>query len=143
MNISFSGFLGGDPVMRFMPDGTEVVNFSVAEDTSYKNKAGEKVSRTTWFRCTVWGKAANVINEYFKKGRGIVVEVSELTPGPDGTPRTFTRQDGSVGASYDVRVLKWKFPPVAKNDNGVSDTPDYGDSSDSTEKDDTPSISFL
>jgi single-strand DNA-binding protein len=57
-----------------MPDGTMVVNFSVATDESWKNKNGEKQQRTEWHKIEVWGKLAEICGEYLKKGALVFIE---------------------------------------------------------------------
>jgi single-strand DNA-binding protein len=104
------GNLGGDPEMRYMPDGTAVTNFSVATNRRWNDqRTGQQVDETTWFRVSVWGRQAETANQYLSKGRRVLVE-GRLTPDPQtGGPRTFTRQDGTVGASYDLRAFTVQF----------------------------------
>jgi single-strand DNA-binding protein len=104
------GHLGGDPQMRYMPDGTAVTSFSVATNHSWTDKqSGQKVDETTWFRISVWGRQAEVVNQYLSKGRQVFVE-GRLTPDREtGNPRTFTRQDGTIGTSFEVRADTVRF----------------------------------
>lgn len=63
------GTLGKDPEMKFMPSGSAVVTISVATDESYNNKdTGQKVEATEWHRLTAFGKLAEIIGQYLKKG---------------------------------------------------------------------------
>jgi len=105
------GNLGGDPEMRYMPDGTAVTNFSVATNRKWTDGAtGEPVEEVTWFRVSVWGKQAESCNQYLEKGRLVLVE-GRLQPDPKtGGPRIWSRQvDGSAGASYDLRAFNVRF----------------------------------
>lgn len=103
------GNLGGDPEMRYMPDGGAVTNFSVASSRRYNDRSGQLVEETTWFRVSVWGKQAETANQYLSKGRTVLIE-GHLRPDPQtGGPRTYTRQDGSVGASYELTAENVKF----------------------------------
>ena len=104
------GNLGGDPEMRYMPDGTAVTNFTVATNRRWTDqRTGQPVDETTWFRVSVWGRQAETSNQYLSKGRRVLVE-GRLTPDSQtGGPRTFTRQDGTVGASYDLRAFTVQF----------------------------------
>lgn len=105
------GNLGGDPEMRYMPDGTAVTNISVATNRTWKDNSGQRVSETTWFRVAFWGPVAEVINQYFEKGKPIYVE-GRMVPDPEtGGPKIFTRSDGSVGATYEVKADKFSFTP--------------------------------
>ena len=102
------GNLGGDPEMRYTPDGTPVTNFSVAVNRRWNNADGSQGEETLWFRCTAWRKTAEVVNQYLAKGRQVLVE-GRLRPDENGGPRVFTRNDGSAGAAYEVTVETIKF----------------------------------
>ena len=107
--ITLVGNLGGDPEMRYMPNGTAVTNFSLASNRRWTNQDGTPGEETTWFRVAVWGKQAENVNQYLSRGRQVMVE-GRLTPDPlTGGPRTFERKDGSMGASYEIRALNVTF----------------------------------
>lgn len=102
--ITMVGYLGKDPTMRFTPDGTAVTNMSVAVSVGW----GENKS-TIWFGVSAWGKTAEACNEHLEKGSQVIV-TGELQPDKEtGNPRLFTRNDGSVGASFEVRASKVIF----------------------------------
>lgn len=67
------GNMGSDVDIRFMPNGDPVGNFSIACGEKWKDKAGQIQERTEWIRCVVFGRRAEVIAEYFKKGSQIYV----------------------------------------------------------------------
>jgi single-strand DNA-binding protein len=103
------GYLGGDPEMRYMPDGSAVTNFSLASSRRYTDRNGQPVDETTWFRVSAWGRQAETANQYLSKGRMVLVE-GRMRPDPQtGGPRTFTRQDGTVGSSYEITAENIKF----------------------------------
>jgi single-strand DNA-binding protein len=88
--------------MRYMPDGTAVTNFSLAANRRWNDANGERQEETTWFRVSIWGRQAETAHEYVVKGRQVMVE-GRLRPDPaTGGPKMFTRQDGTVGATYEV-----------------------------------------
>ena len=63
------GRLGQDIEIRFMPNGNAVANFSIAVDDSYKDKqTGQKVEQTEWVRCVAFGKSAEFLGEWLRKG---------------------------------------------------------------------------
>ena len=63
------GRLGQDIEMRYMPNGNAVANFSIAVDDSYKSKeTGQKVEQTEWVRCVAFGKSAEFLGEWLRKG---------------------------------------------------------------------------
>ncbi|HCB50224.1 MAG TPA: hypothetical protein DEP47_12070 [Chloroflexi bacterium] len=104
------GNLGTDPEMRYMPDGTAVTNFSVATNRRWTDRAsGEPREETTWFRVSAWRQQAELANEYLSKGRQVLVE-GRLRPDPQtGGPRTWTGQDGTVRASYELTADVIRF----------------------------------
>ena len=104
------GNLGRDPEMRYMPDGTAVTSFSVATSRRWTDKAtGQPVEETTWFRASIWGRRAEVANEYLSKGSKVLVE-GRIKPDPNtGGPKLWTRQDGTVGASFEISATDFRF----------------------------------
>ncbi|HHS98061.1 MAG TPA: single-stranded DNA-binding protein [Chloroflexi bacterium] len=106
--IIIAGYLGRDPEMRYLPNGTPVTNFSVATNRRWTDQEGNQREETVWFRISVFGKQAEVCNQYLSKGRAVLVE-GRLRPDESGNPRIFTRQDGTVGASYEVVALNVRF----------------------------------
>ena len=117
--IIIVGNLGRDPEMRYTPSGQGVTDFSVATSNKYTTSDGNQVDETTWFRITTWGKLAEVCNQYLKKGRRVLVE-GRLKPDKDtGSPRVYTRQDGTSGASYEITADTVKFlSPLSEDQSG-------------------------
>src|SRR5208283_3232859 len=68
------GRLGRDPETRYTSGGQAVANFSVATDESYKDKNGERQKRTEWHKIVVWGKQAEIAQQYLKKASLIFIE---------------------------------------------------------------------
>ncbi len=68
------GRLGANPEIRYTPDGNPVATFTVATNESYTNKSGEKISQTEWHRVVVFGKLAEIVGEYYSKGKKVYVE---------------------------------------------------------------------
>ena len=68
------GRLGRDPEMRYTGGGQAVANFSVATDETYKDRNGERQKRTEWHKIVVWGKQAEIAQQYLKKGSLIFIE---------------------------------------------------------------------
>lgn len=132
--IILVGNLGRDPEMRYMPDGQAVTNLNVACNRRWNNTAtGEQEEETTWYRVSVWGKQAEACNEYLEKGRQVLVE-GRLKPDPaTGGPRLWQRQDGSVGASFEVVASSVQF---LGNGNGNGHNDDYA--AGTPEEDDIP-----
>jgi single-strand DNA-binding protein len=107
--IIIVGNLGRDPEMRYLPSGQAVTNLNVATSRKYTNSENQLVDETTWFRVSVWGRQAESCNQYLRRGSRVLVE-GRLRPDPaTGSPRTWTRQDGSPGASFEVTASIVRF----------------------------------
>jgi single-strand DNA-binding protein len=68
------GRLGRDPETRYTGSGQAVCNFSLATDETYKSRSGERQKRTEWHKIVVWGKQAEIAQQYLKKGAQIYLE---------------------------------------------------------------------
>ena len=122
------GYLGNDPEMRYMADGTAVTNFSLATNRRWAERTtGEMQEETTWYRISVWGKQAEAVNQYLGKGRQVLVEGRLRPDAHTGSPRLYTRQDGTVGASFEVTAEVVRF--LGSNGNGAGHGEGLADSS--------------
>ena len=77
--VMLIGRLGQDPELKYTPSGSAVANFSLATSESWNDKSGQKQERTEWHRIVVWGKLAELCNQYLAKGRQAFVEGSLQT----------------------------------------------------------------
>lgn len=68
------GNLGAAVEMRYTPGGQPVANFRIATNDKWTDKAGATQERTEWHRIVVWGKLAELCNQYLAKGRQVYVE---------------------------------------------------------------------
>lgn len=68
------GNLGGDPEMRFTPNGQPVTSFNVATNRRYTTSAGEQKEETEWFTIVTWRKLAEQCNQFLSKGQLVYVE---------------------------------------------------------------------
>ena len=98
------GNIGSDAELRYLPDGTPVCTFSLADSRVVK----KGVDETTWFRVTRFGKQAEVLAQYLLKGASVLVE-GRLKPGDGGNPRVYQRKDGTWAASFEVVASSVKF----------------------------------
>lgn len=74
------GRLGKDPESRTLPDGRAVVNFSLATSERWKDKStGDQREKTEWHSCDAFGRVAEIIAQYSKKGDLLYVEGSLTT----------------------------------------------------------------
>lgn len=68
------GRLGRDPETRFTGAGQQVCNFSLATDEVFKDRAGERQKRTEWHRISMWGRLAEIGQQYLKRGTLVYIE---------------------------------------------------------------------
>ena len=68
-----TGNITRDPEMRTVPSGTQVCSFSVAVNRNFKASDGTQKESVSFIDCVAWGKAAEVICQYAKRGTGILV----------------------------------------------------------------------
>lgn len=68
------GNLGKDPELRYTPSGRAVASFSLATKETYQNQEGQRQESTTWHNIVVWGKQAELVKEYLRKGRQVYIE---------------------------------------------------------------------
>jgi single-strand DNA-binding protein len=91
------GNLGADPEVRYTPGGDAVANIRVATTDKWKDKAsGEQKEATEWHRIVFFGRLAEVVDEYLKKGAQVYVEGSLRT-------RKWQDKDGQDRYSTEVR----------------------------------------
>ncbi|HQV70808.1 MAG TPA: single-stranded DNA-binding protein [Thermoflexales bacterium] len=124
-SITVIGRLGRDPEMRYLPNGDPVTSFSIATDRAYKGKDGQLVKETTWFRVSVFGKSAESTNQFLSKGKLVLVEGRLRVDPKTGGPQTFTRQDGTVGASFEITANAVRFLSP-KDEGGAPPSADDG-----------------
>lgn len=85
--IMLIGRVGKDPEIRTITNGGNVASFSLAVSESYKDKSGQKQEKTEWFNLVAFGKLADIIGQYLKKGSSAYFEGKLTTrswDGPDG-----------------------------------------------------------
>lgn len=109
------GHLGGDPELRYLPDGSPVASFSVATNETRKDKNGEKQERTEWHRCQAWGRLAEIAGEYLKKGAPVYLE---------GKIRTRKWQDKNGQDRYTTEIVVERLQMLGgKRDETESEKP--------------------
>ena len=68
------GNLTRDPELRALPSGMNVCNFSIATNRTYKDRDGKKQEQTDFHNVVVFGRQADTVSQYLKKGAGVFVE---------------------------------------------------------------------
>lgn len=118
--IVIVGHLGRDPEIRYTPQGTAVCNISIATTEKRKGRDGESQDATTWFRVTLWGRQAEVANQYLSKGKQVYIE---------GRLRQdeYTDREGNRRQTLEVTATDLQFLSSARDSaEGQSSAPDAG-----------------
>ena len=68
------GRLGADPQLKYTPSGRANASFNLATNAVWKDQEGNQQERTDWHRITAWGKLAEVMGEWLKKGSAVYIE---------------------------------------------------------------------
>ncbi|HEX7569607.1 MAG TPA: single-stranded DNA-binding protein [Verrucomicrobiae bacterium] len=72
--VIIAGNLTRDPELRYTPKGTAIAKIGLAISRKWRNEAGEMKDETTFVDVDAFGKTAETIGQYLKKGRPILVE---------------------------------------------------------------------
>jgi single-strand DNA-binding protein len=117
IKMQIIGNLGKDCTVNTV-NGKNVINFTVAHTEKYRDSQGNNQEKTTWVDCAYWTDRT-AISPYLTKGKQVYAE---------GTPevRSFTRQDGTAGASLSLRVREVQLLG-GRGDSGTA--PSYSSSS--------------
>jgi single-strand DNA-binding protein len=135
------GNVGKDPEVNFLPSGSAVAKFGLATSDRFKDKGGEWQDRTEWHNLVAFGKVAEIIRDYVKKGAKLYVEGSLRTSSWDdktsGQKRYKTevivndisllsgRGDGEGGGSYSGS--RQSSSAGGQGGGYAQPAPDYGD----------------
>lgn len=106
------GRLGQDPELKYTPGGTAVCNFSLATTESWTDKGGAKQEKTEWHRVVVWGKLAELCNQYLAKGRQAFIEGRLQT-------RSWDDKDGTKRYTTEIMASTVQFIGGTPNSNGA------------------------
>jgi single-strand DNA-binding protein len=97
------GRLGQDPELKYTPSGAAVCNFSLATSETWTDKnSGQKNEKTEWHRIVVWGKLAELCNQYLSKGRQAFVEGKIQT-------RSWDDKDGNKRYTTEISASTVQF----------------------------------
>ena len=69
-----TGRLGQDPILKYTPNGSAVVTFSVASNRKWKDAEGDEHEDVEWVRCVGWTKLAEICGQYLHQGDKVYVE---------------------------------------------------------------------
>lgn len=102
------GNLGADPEVRTLQSGDKVANIRLATSETYKNKNGERVEDTEWHRVELWGRLAEIVEQYVKKGDSLYVE---------GRIRTEKYTDSNNVEKYSTKIRANNIQMLSRNSN--------------------------
>jgi single-strand DNA-binding protein len=72
--VQLIGNLGMDPEVKSLEGGKKLAKMSIATNENYKNSKGEKVTETQWHNLIAWGKTAEIVEKFLKKGSEVAIE---------------------------------------------------------------------
>ena len=101
--IFLYGNLTRDPELKALPSGSQVANFGMATNRTYKDKNGAKQESTEFHNIVAFGRTAEVIAQYVKKGRPIFVEGRIQTRSWEG------KEDGKKQYRTEIIVENFQF----------------------------------
>lgn len=104
------GNLTRDPEVRALPNGTQVCSFSLATNRVYNDKDGKKQEQTEYHNAVVFGRLAEVMGQYLKKGRPVYIEGRLQT-------RSWEK-DGQKQYRTEIVVDNFQFGPTAGGSGG-------------------------
>ncbi len=107
------GNLTADPQLRYTPSGTPVITLRIAVNTPFKDKNGETKRDTCFVNVIVWGKSAEICNQYLTKGRSVFVEGRLQS-------RSWQDSEGRKRTTIEVRANKVQFMPTSYREETVS-----------------------
>lgn len=101
--VQLYGNLTRDPEIKALPSGQQVANFSVATNRTWKDKDGKKQEQVEYHNCVAFGRTAEVIGQYMKKGKPILI---------DGRLQTRTwESEGKKNYRTEIIVETFQFGP--------------------------------
>lgn len=121
--VIIAGRLTQDPELRTTPSGTHVVSFSVATNRNWTGKDGQRREETEFHNIVAWGRQADIVNQFLKKGSLILVEGRLQT-------RTWEGKDGQTRRTTEVIAERVQLGPRGRDGGGA---PSKGDTSDKEE----------
>lgn len=72
--VQLIGNLGMDPEIKALDGGKKLAKMSIATNETYKNSKGERVTETQWHNLIAWGKTAEIVEKFLKKGTEVAIE---------------------------------------------------------------------
>jgi single-strand DNA-binding protein len=106
------GNIGGDPDVRYMPNGNAVTNVTIATSETWKDKqTGQNQERVEWHRAVFFNRLGEIAGEYLRKGSKVYVEGSLRT-------RKWQAQDGTDRYTTEIVVSEMQMLDSRNNQQG-------------------------
>jgi single-strand DNA-binding protein len=105
------GNITRDPELKALPSGMQVASFSVATNRTWKDQNGQKQEAADFHNIVVFGKQAETINQYMKKGNSIMIEGRIQT-------RTWDGPDGKKNYRTEIIGERFQFGPKSTGGSG-------------------------
>jgi single-strand DNA-binding protein len=116
--VILMGNLTRDPQLSYLPSQTAVVDFGLAVNRNWTGQDGQKKQEVCFVDCRAFGKTAETINKYCKKGNPLLIE-GRLTFDQ------WTTQEGQKRSKHRITVVSFQFLPAGGSGGGEqSSSPD-------------------
>lgn len=110
------GRLTADPQLRTTPSGQSVTTISIATNRVWTNKSGEKQEDVQFHNVVVWGRQAEIVNQFLKKGSLAMVEGRLQTRG-------WQDKQGQNRRTTEIICERIQFGPRAGGGGGSQEAP--------------------
>lgn len=129
------GNLTKDPEMKALPSGIQVANLNMATNRNWKDKDGRKQEAVEYHNVVVFGKQAELIGQYMKKGNPLYIEGRLQT-------RSWDDKEGVKKYRTEIIVENFQFGPKTMGGTGGGSTSSYQKSDSTPAKEDSSEIAY-
>ncbi len=110
--VELSGFAGTNPEVRTMKNGNQMIRFSLATSTSYKNNNDEWVRNTTWHNVVMWDKLGEEALEKIRKGTFVSLQGKI-------TYRQYTDKSGKKQNVVEIRAFSFEATEIVRKEKAA------------------------
>jgi len=107
--VELSGFAGMDPEVKTMKNGAQMLRFSLATSSSYKNNKEEWVRDTTWHNIVMWDKVAELALDKIKKGTFVTLSGKIVY-------RQYTDKNGVKQNAVEIRAFEFEAQEIDRKE---------------------------
>ncbi len=97
--VQLIGYLGMNPEVRSFGE-SKMARLSIATDSSYRNKQGQKVEQADWHTLVIWGKGAELAEKLLSKGRKVAIDGKLVS-------RSYENKEGKKNYITEVHVSEF------------------------------------